>query len=77
MTTLLLPVDACSRCLARAVTVIAHPSVVVPVTTSGIRADYECPACHYEWYTGWAVDATTHPCPGCPRCAAQKGTAAA
>jgi hypothetical protein len=73
---ILLPVDACPRCLAAAVQTVVHPNVVLPASTTGIFADYVCPACHHQWYTGWAADATTTPCPGCPGCAAQKGEAA-
>ena len=70
MTALLLPTDACPRCLTA---VPVHPARVDEFPAiNGIAAVYSCPACKHQWWTGWADSARDLPCPGCPACRGEK-----
>lgn len=65
MTVPLLPTDGCPSCL----TMPVHPEEIwAPDDSDSIAARYECPACGHGWWTGWAREALTLPCPGCAEC---------
>ena len=45
--------DRCPECGAERNLPPVEPDQVTEVSLSGLRADYKCPACGHEWFTGW------------------------